>query len=121
MLCPSAILLASVFSPCWPLPNNPGGVVLCQRWKHLSRQSSSFGASANCGHRRPISRNEARRKRRSRTRLQAVRLRVGAFQKQRKGGDASPTQIGVGEREADPDPISVVGDLRKIQRPVTDP
>jgi len=63
MLCPSAILLASVFSPCWPLPNNPGGVVLCQRWKHLSRQSSSFGASANCGYRQPISRNEARRKR----------------------------------------------------------
>src|ERR1051325_9806765 len=49
----------------------------------------SFGASANCGHRRPISRHEARRKRRSRTRLQAVRLRVGAFQKQRKGGDAA--------------------------------
>ena len=29
----------------------------------------SFGASANCGHRRPISRNEARRKRRSRNSL----------------------------------------------------
>jgi hypothetical protein len=32
----------------------------------------------------------------------------GLYQKQPKGGSASPTQIGVCEREADPDPISVV-------------
>jgi len=49
------------------------------------------------------------------TRLQAVRLRVGALPETTEGGDASPTQIGVCEREADPDPISVVGDLRKFR------